>query len=75
MANKPTVIQMENLQQEIEASRKLKSRLVEEAINRFPFKELKEVDITPDKIEKYITILEQLKTLYETEEKLWENLS
>ena len=60
---------------QIEACRKLKRELVEEAKNQFPFKDPKEAVITEKKVEEYIKIIARLQMLCKEEEKLWGQLA
>ena len=55
----------------IEACRRMKSLLMKEARDRFPFEESKESTITTDKIKEYKRILDRLINVFEEEEGLW----
>jgi hypothetical protein len=59
----------------LEACRKLKSQLIEEARNRFPFKEHKEADVSLEKVKKYGVLIARLESVYREEEDLWIQLN
>lgn len=56
---------------QIEACRKLKRELVEEARNHFPFKDPKETGITAAKVSEYRDTITRLLQLCREEERLW----